>query len=279
MTVGSTPKFKRQLTPALLVSLILWLTVASEDTALGAAALGKTQWGNRLQPALTYLYLPTVTNTWKQHAVPVSPADGAVLDTLIPTLTYRSVGSYANATMCVAFDVNPHPTWCSIFTSYDPARTDSALLWTNLLPSTTYYWRVATIFDMSTPDRLWSEERSFRTAPTGGVLLPAPNLVSPTNGGAITLNQAILNWSAVTGAVEYGIYVSEQGVSGDLVYFQNSNNPLDVSGDSHFLVPGHTYQWYVVARNDYAWGAPSSTWSFTITASSATQALGHFGFR
>ncbi len=221
----------------------------------------------------------TVTNAWKQRAVPVSPADGAVLDTLIPTLTYRSIGSYADTTMCVAFDVNPHPTWCSIYTSYDPARMDSALLWTNLLPSTTYYWRVATIFDMSSPDRLWSEEWSFQTAPAGGVILPAPNLVSPVNGGAITLNQAILNWSAVTGAVEYRIYVSEQGVSGDLVYFQNTNSPLDVSGDSQYLLPGHTHKWYVVARNDYTLGQPSSTWSFTISASSATQALGRFGFR
>lgn len=134
MTVGSTPKFKRQLTPALLVSLILWLTVASEDTALGAAALGKTQWGNRLQPALTYLYLPrlrTPGNNMRFLCLRPTAPSGR----LIPTLTYRSVGSYANATMCVAFDsVNPHPTWCSIFTSYDPARTDLALLWTTCFP-------------------------------------------------------------------------------------------------------------------------------------------------
>jgi len=71
----------------------------------------------------------------------------------------------------------------------------------------------------------------------------------------------------------------DRATTWDSVCPQSTNNPLDVSGDTHYFQTGHTYDWYVVARNDYAWGQAAPKRSFTIAASGATSAFRRFGYR
>jgi hypothetical protein len=93
-----------------------------------------------------------------------------------------------------------------------------------------------------------------------------PTLQSPVNGTEVAAGFS-LSWSAVTGAYEYGILISENS---------NMTNPfIDGTTTATAYLPsgfsnGQTYYWQVVAIDAYTnAGAGSSIWQFTFDESHA----------
>jgi hypothetical protein len=73
----------------------------------------------------------------------------------------------------------------------------------------------------------------------------------------------ILVWNAVAGTVEYAISLHDV----DRDYWYGMNTSLtEVTLSWPALDPNTHYDWYVTARNDYAWGTDPSTWQFTTTS-------------
>ena len=104
-----------------------------------------------------------------------------------------------------------------------------------------------------------SEMWSF-TAGSGGTMLPGPSLLSPASGSTLAGTTVTPQWSSVSGAAEYVVYDKADRTSWRTV------NGTQIT--INWLDPHTTYEWWVKARNDYAWGAESIHWTFTTGASS-----------
>lgn len=105
----------------------------------------------------------------------------------------------------------------------------------------------------------------FNSGPAGGTILPSPILISPANGGSISPSNPILNWNAVAGAVAYHITLHDM----DRDYWYGidvTTPPTNLAWPP--LDPITHYEWYVEARNNYAWGTSSAIWQFTTTTGS-----------
>ncbi len=86
------------------------------------------------------------------------------------------------------------------------------------------------------------------SVPGGGTgSLGTPTLSGPS--GAITSTTPTFQWSAVGGAVGYGLYIEDTSGSGAV-----TPPPVQVSGTSYTpttaLTNGHTYLWWVMAYAD-----------------------------
>ncbi len=112
----------------------------------------------------------------------------------------------------------------------------------NLLPSTTYYYRVSAK-NNATCEGSFSPAGTFTTP-----LLAAPS-VSASNPGDITCNGFTANWASVSGATGYLLDVSTNiGFNS----FLNGLEGLPVTGTSHqitSLTPGTTYYYRVRSVN------------------------------
>jgi hypothetical protein len=194
----------------------------------------------------------------------VAPADGAALDTLIPTFKWTMPPSdEPNLSFCLAYDTLPNNFSCIYYGGY---REDRELqIWSNLEPGTTYYWRVATVREGDDP--IWSDEWQFTTG-SDGEILPAPALVSPANGATIGLAEAQFAWNAVAGSVEYQLVTCPEA-GGCYIWF-STDPSLDLAPYDAFEPGG--LEWLVAARNDYAWGADSEWWFLSFEAARAQQA-------
>ena len=219
------------------------------------------------------IYLPLVLNNYNPLVPQLElPQNGAVLDTLIPTFSWN-MGPQPDGTIgCFALGTQPHPTGC--YMSY-PVHTPEreVVMWYNLQPDTVYYWRVGAVYDYDYDNKLWSEERSFTTGPTGGPILPAPILVSPANNSTVSSTDVTLTWQPVTGAIEYDVLFHAIDTDSWFSFGETADPQLIIYGFQGF-VPyyGYNYEWTVTARNDYAWGDGSSFWKFTYSSSS-TQSI------
>lgn len=126
----------------------------------------------------------------------------------------------------------------------------------NLEPSTVYYWRARNICSCEGGEcpGPWTVVWSFTSAPPGGVILPAPALFEPLS---VTVTSPVtFRWSAVSGAVEYGLYWRRAGTSGYAHVVSTDNQEV-------IYLSAGVWEWWVRARNDYAWGQPSVTGVFT----------------
>jgi hypothetical protein len=181
------------------------------------------------------------------------PADGSNLDTLIPLFTWYS-GIDPNATALYLDIWRDAQLTDRVAGLSSSDRTQGAHQWRidlNLDPATTYYWRAHLMCDST--EGPYSEVWSFATG-SGGTILPGPDLLSPENGSASLGNVLVtLRWSPVSGAVEYRVNWTSGGWLHTIV----------VTGTETKLGPGPgTYEWWVQARNDYAWGTESAHWRF-----------------
>jgi len=126
----------------------------------------------------------------------------------------------------------------------------------NFNPATTYYWRTRIVCgaEYGPYSPIWS----FRTA-SGGVVLAAPEPVSPPDGATVVLgNQWVtLDWSSVPGAIDYLLRRRIAGKAGSSVY-----HPSDSSQNLIYLDLNTTYEWTVRGRNSYGYGNESSPRSF-----------------
>jgi hypothetical protein len=277
---------------ALAVGLILLLAlaIAAQETGgtdanqaiLGAVSAGPTASLSALQnrasldyasaltftPALT-TYLPAVYRGHPYCAtIPtlIRPADGGSLDTLIPLFTWDS-GNDPNATdLYLEIWRDAQLThWVTGLKS--GARTQGIHQWRinlNLDSAATHRWR-AFLMCGSTQGP-YSEVSSFTTG-SGGTVLPAPNLLSPANGSLLPGpgpggTEVTLKWSSVSGAVQYQVtYLSGWFLRTTVVTGTEATLHLDLDT---------TYEWWVQARNDYAWSAESAHWRFTTPGLSPT---------
>jgi hypothetical protein len=121
------------------------------------------------------VYLPLVFNGTGGLVPPtlVAPQNGAVLDTLIPLFQWDMGSQPANTSACLTFSTSPNPTSCQA-SGFGSSGPKQVVMWYNLQPSTTYYWRVAAVYNSN---KYWSEQRTFTTGPTGGTILPGPILI------------------------------------------------------------------------------------------------------
>jgi hypothetical protein len=212
-------------------------------------------------PAFT-IYLSAVPRNHTYRATTptlISPADGSNLDTLIPLFTWDS-GNDPDATELYLeiWRDSELTDWVTGLQSLH--RTQGTHQWRinlNLDPATTYYWRAYLMCGgtQGPSSDLWS----FTTG-SGGTVLPGPTLLSPPNGSILpspgpATREVTLKWSSVNGAVQYRVNLT----SGEGYYTSvvtGTETTLRLNWNTH-------YEWWVQARNDYAWGTESAHWRFT----------------
>jgi hypothetical protein len=214
---------------------------------------------------------PTATPTITPTSTPVvgcstnptliGPPNGSTLNTLIPVFQGDS-GDNPNATQLrVEIYLDPGFTQpASGIRSGKAQGTWEYRLGTNRTPATLYYWR-AYLMCGSTQGP-YSEVWTFTTG-SEGTILPAPNLLSPTDGSTLASTTVTLQWSAMSGAVEYQVtyVVASQ-------YFARYVNGMETTLSG--LNANTPYVWWVQARNDYAWGTESTHWHFTTGTSESS---------
>ena len=192
----------------------------------------------------------------------IAPANGSSLHTLLPRFEWDS-GDDPSATefrlqvcfdrACTDFDYRARSSgWAHGRWEHRPVS--------NLQPATTYYWRAYLLCgEVQGP---YSPVWSFTTG-SGGAILPGPQLLTPADGSALPDREATLEWTAVQGAEEYQANYIDGGRHAAT---HVTESPAMLSE----LQANTEYEWYVLARNDYAWGDESE--HRTFTTGPATQA-------
>jgi len=207
-------------------------------------------------------YLPAVFRNYGVcSTIPtlLSPANGSSLNTIAP-LFRRDNGNNPNATV-LRLQVSKAGYVWSLRSSRASGVSEFRFS-RNLNPAATYYWRAWLMCgDVQGP---YSEVWSF-TAGSGGTILPAPTLVAPTNGRTLPTTTVNLQWSPVSGAIEYLVRWREAGYGG---YFVRSVSATQTTISQ--LKANTTYEWLISAQNDYAIGTDSETWRFTTPAGSSS---------
>jgi hypothetical protein len=219
-------------------------------------------------PVVT-IYLPAAFRNYGVcSTIPtlLSPANGSSLNTIAPLFRWDNGN-------------NPSATTLRLQVARDSGFTQSVWsLWSsgtsgviefrfprNLDPATTYYWRAWLMCgDAQGP---YSEVWSFTTG-SGGTILPAPALVAPINGSTVPTTTVTLQWSSVSGAVEYLVHWRQVGQGGYNYRWVN-----DTQTTISWLSTNTTYEWWISARNDYAIGTDSETWQFTTPVGSSSVSL------
>jgi len=99
-----------------------------------------------------------------------------------------------------------------------------------------------------------------------GIFCLPPKLTAPANGVLVSSTNVTLTWDPVNGAIVYSISVRDMTNHYSYDFYTTAPN-LNLSESGWFIMaPNTNYEWNVVARNDYAWGNSSTSWSFSTTA-------------
>ena len=190
-------------------------------------------------------YLPIVLDnyTYCPAPIPLSPTNGSLLNTLIPEFVTNI--NYPT----IEYSADP------VFATFSYARFDRPA--NNLSPTTVYYWRTRTtcLYNVSP----YSSVFTFTTG-SGGTILPAPVLISPPYGASDVARPVTFAWSDVSGAIDYQLWTHQVGTSVTFV------QALTQTSVTLFGTPNATIEWWVIARNDYAYSPASSTWWFTTAS-------------
>jgi len=206
------------------------------------------------------IYLPLVMNTVGEEtcrpATLIKPANNSSLSTLAPFFQWDR-GTNSLATKLVLQVANND--------SFSPLRhtyTTTSLFWRdeyrfpwNLDQGANYFWR--TYVECGSSDRIYSQVWSF-TTPSGGSVLPAPSLLSPTDGSTIAGTSTMLEWTPMSSANEYLVRWSKEG-STSVRNTWTSDSHYSIAG----LNSGSVYKWWVSAVSDYGVGGNSDSWSFS----------------
>ena len=266
--------------PLLLVQIVLAQTPLADETAallerdrstvnkVAATLLNHTA-EITFTPVAT-LYLPIVLQNYAPcTAMPVllSPANGATLNTIVPLFRWDG-GNDPGATE-FNYEASKTTTFDSTYgfsSQYNIQGIHEHRLSWNFDPGTTYYWRAYLMCgNVQGP---YTDVWTFSTG-SGGVTPSSPSLVSPAEGATLASTTVTLRWSPLAGAVQYTVY--RKRVGSYAVYWTVDNTESTLSG----LNPNTTYEWWIKARNDYAWGAESLHRYFTTGPSgSVTTAAG-----
>jgi hypothetical protein len=199
-------------------------------------------------------YLPLVFQDYTPcTTIPIllNPANDSNIDTLIPLFSWNN-GNDPHATESIVKVTEENDGIWTTSSYYQPGVYTIRFPW-NLNPATTYYWQVRlTCKNIQGP---YSEVWSFTTN-SNGTILPPPLLISPASGSTVPSVQVTLQWSAVPGALEYGVQWIKAG--------QGWTNIMRVTEThAHLLLAyNSSYTWWIRAINDYAFGDESVHWYF-----------------
>lgn len=266
-------RFVLSLVSAFVLCLIVFLAmsanVGNASTLSSAYALDKELYGRitGATPTPATVYLPLVLKNYGGCSVIPelrSPANGSRLNTIAPLFRwYVEDNPYVTSFyMEVAEDPDFEFPVVGLYASGDVVGEQEFRVTQNLDPATTYYWRARVA--CGELDGPYSAVWSFTTG-SGGTILNAPTLISPTNGSQLTTTVATLRWQAVPGAVEYLVRWRRVGSLGySFMWVSGTQATL------RQLSPNTTYEWWVAARNEYAIGNSSATWRFTTGTSSSS---------
>jgi hypothetical protein len=231
-----------------LVFLAMWVAPLRSSPAMSAAS--------------RRIYLPLLTRSSGPPPAEctlapqlIAPVNGSTLDTLLPRFEWDS-GDDPSATefwlqvcfdhACTDFEYRARSSnWAHGRWEHRPVL--------NLQPATTFYWRAyLTCGQVRGP---YSAVWSFTTG-SGGEILSGPHLISPADGSTVPGWEVNVEWSALAGAEEYQLNYTD----GEL---HAATFTTDVCWVLDDLQADTEYEWWVVARNDYAWGEESEHWRFS----------------
>ncbi|MCJ7537661.1 MAG: hypothetical protein MUO57_19215 [Anaerolineales bacterium] len=219
--------------------------------------------GNICQPPDDYsVFLPLIMNNQLCSNAPtlLEPANGANLDNLIPLFRWNN-GNDPDATE-LYLEMTRDADFTHIFRSFGSnfsGGIQEFRFTQNFGPSLIIYWRAYLVCgETQSP---YSEAWSFTTG-SGGIILPAPSLLAPADDSMLPSLPVDLEWSTVDNAVEYGVHWTLAG-SGGYSMITTTNTSFTIG---EYLTPNTTYDWWITARNDYAWGTDSVKWQFTTPA-------------
>jgi predicted RNase H-related nuclease YkuK (DUF458 family) len=184
-----------------------------------------------------------------QAPYPVSPLNGSMSSGPAFTLQWSAV---PGATQYQVY-LGSTSTSLSLYTTVNAPGVTAAVY--NLNAGATYYWKVAAIVG----GNAYSGGPWSFTIPGGTPTLSPPTVVWPLNGVTGTATTLTVQWSPVTGAMQYQIYFSDN--AGNQALYATVFAPT-VTEAIYNLKGGTTYYWKVVA---VAGGnsASSQVWSFT----------------
>lgn len=128
-----------------------------------------------------------------------------------------------------------------------------------LLDNQVYFWRARAINAVDTSN--WTS-RIFSTG--AEILLPAiPNLVSPSNGSSLSVDDVVLDWNSALNATEYQVeYATNSSFIGSTI---TTNS---VTEDALSSLTDGTYYWRVRGKKGGIYSNWSTVWSFTISTCS-----------
>ena len=255
---------KARIVVVLVISISAVLLIASSVTAQPSAAVQIDQSPPnvdtiRYTPLITrHVYLPLIKNEYIPCApIPtlISPADGALLTTLVPTLVYMRGTAPVSQTVIYIADNSNFNAPIVYGTSGGMYGPFSLKLFDNLQPATKYYWHVRD--QCGAVYSPYSTVFTFTTG-SGGILLPAPTQISPVSGTVGLIKPVTLTWTSVAGAAGYQVHYGRVG-SGSYTLLQTGGTSYVLNSPN----PNSTYEWWVNAYNNYAYGASSPRWRFT----------------
>ncbi len=262
----------------IVIAALLILTTISSPNSTIQAASSSTAW---LQYEEIYDLLedgtvlitrmahpPQVVSTMMVCTQPppvlIEPADNSQLDTLIPDYQWQQVS--ANV-FRYRLQLSRQPDFSLLdenvvfrTSNPSPGAIMDGFSRSNLLPDTLYYWRVATVCEDTDELGAFSGPYSFRTAPPGGVILPAPILLTPEDGATVIASLVTFALAPVDDAVKYQ-YRFYRSPDDDWDSWFRLMIRSDTSTSAGFD-PNETFYWRAAAVNSYAVGEPSAQWSF-----------------
>ena len=181
----------------------------------------------------------------------VSPANGAMSQNFA-TMTFDWTDAFAAEGYELELDVDANFTTSpSSYTSVSSTKTI-----TNLLPGTTYYWRVRANANSIVGD--WIGVRNFTTS-----TLNAFNLAAPTNNSInVGIASVILDWTTLTGASSYEVQIDTDIAFSSPTQFTPTTSSQTITSLNYST----TYYWRVRATNGTEFGNWTTTWNFTTQA-------------
>lgn len=234
-------------------------SVPRSTAAVGTAIQPSDVNASSLLTETNAIFLPTISRqepiACTAQPVLLEPADGAMLNTLLPL--FRWVSPTETAVTRVRLEISTSAVFDTIDSSVI-ARPSSTDWWFpfDLQSDTQYYWRMqAWCGDVRGP---YTSARAFRTG-SGGTGPASPQRTAPANG-TTTETTLTFRWQAVDGATGYVVYYRPVGQNG------YSYVRLTVTQWTDTLTPGTTYEWWVRARNDYSLSEITEHWQFTVQA-------------
>jgi VCBS repeat-containing protein len=193
----------------------------------------------------------------------ISPSNGSNPNTLIPTFQWDNgnVSKVTEVHLLVLLHEEDFPyDWVYWATSYTSSFHEKRYDVTNLVPATTYYWKVwLRCGEIESPhSELWS----FTTG-SDGIFLPAPILLSPADGSGISSKDlpVLLQWSEVTGAEGYKVVLMKLNAGSWYRDWETTVTETEAIIPNQ-LTRNSNYKWWVQPINNYAIGTKSSEWMF-----------------